>query len=68
VNDARKIDATELQRLLDGARLVEVLPEPERADEHLPRAVNIPPERLDAASTVQLKRNRAVAVYRWDGL
>ena len=63
------IDRHELQKLLDdGAQLVEVLPEAEYEDEHLPGAINIPLKMLDAASAQQLDRTRAVIVYCWDGL
>jgi rhodanese-related sulfurtransferase len=59
----------ELQRLLaDGAQLVEVLPEREYAEAHLPGAVNIPLKQLDADSAGVLDRERAVVVYCWDSL
>jgi rhodanese-related sulfurtransferase len=51
-----------------GAQLVEVLPEAEYREEHLPGAINIPLKTLDAASAQQLDRTRAVIVYCWDGL
>jgi rhodanese-related sulfurtransferase len=51
-----------------GAQLVEVLPEPEFTDEHLPGAINIPLKQLDAQTTASLDRSRAVVVYCWDGL
>jgi rhodanese-related sulfurtransferase len=55
--------------LLDGdAQLVEVLPEAEYAEEHLPGAINIPLKTLDAASAAQLDKTKAVVVYCWDGL
>jgi hypothetical protein len=58
-----------LRKLLDaGAELVEVLPEPEFAELHLPGAVNIPLSRLDRESTAQLDRRRGVAVYCWEGI
>ena len=58
-----------LRELLDArAQLVEVLPEQEYAEEHLPGAVNIPLKRLDAGSVAALDRSRAVVVYCWDGL
>ena len=58
-----------LRELLDaGALLIEVLPEPEFADEHLPGAINIPLKQLDAATTAALDRSRAVVAYCWDGL
>ena len=51
-----------------GAQLVEVLPEAEFAEEHLPGAINIPLKGLDADSVAALDRARAVVVYCWDGL
>jgi rhodanese-related sulfurtransferase len=66
---ATGIDLAELKRLLDeGAQLVEVLPAVEYAEEHLPRAVNIPLKELDETSVEPLDRSRAVVVYCWDGL
>ena len=59
----------QLQRLLAaGAQLVEVLPEDEYREEHLPGAINIPLKKLDAETTAQLDSERAVVVYCWDGL
>ena len=59
----------ELRRLLaDGAQLVEVLPEAEYAEAHLPGAVNLPLKRLDADSASTLDRERPVVVYCWDSL
>jgi rhodanese-related sulfurtransferase len=58
-----------LRKLLDsGAQLVEVLPEREYTEEHLPGAMNIPLKRLDASSVAALDRSSAVVVYCWDGL
>ena len=58
-----------LREVLDaGAQLVEVLPEQEYAEEHLPGAINVPLKRLDARSVAALDRSRAVVVYCWDGL
>ncbi|MGE3661782.1 MAG: rhodanese-like domain-containing protein [Pseudonocardia sp.] len=63
------IDHATLRRLLDtDAQLVEVLPEPEYVEMHLPGALNIPLKTLDATSTTQLDRSRPVIVYCWDGL
>jgi len=60
-------DREEVQRLLaDGAQLVEVLPEDEYGDEHLPGAINIPLKTLDAETTRQLDRRRPVIVYCYD--
>jgi rhodanese-related sulfurtransferase len=59
----------ELRRLLDaGAQLIEVLPEQEYEEEHLPGAINGPLTRLDAESTAQLDKRKAIVVYCWDAL
>ncbi len=63
------IDITGLQRLqVDGVQLVEVLPAEEYAEQHLPRAINIPLKQLDAESTAALDQRRAIVVYCWDHL
>jgi len=62
-------NAAQLRRLLErGAQLVEVLPEEEYAEEHLPQAINIPLKRLDAEAVTALDRTRPVVVYCWDSL
>jgi rhodanese-related sulfurtransferase len=59
----------QLRDLLDdSAQLIEVLPPAEYNDLHLPGALSIPLMTLDAGSTAQLDRTKAVAVYCWDGL
>jgi rhodanese-related sulfurtransferase len=64
-----RIELPQLQRLLGaGAQLVEVLPEAEYAEAHLPGAINIPLKTLDRDSTAQLDRARAVVVYCHDYL
>ena len=66
---ATPIALPELQGLLvGGAQLVEVLPEDEYADAHLPGAINIPLKQLTAQTTRSLDKNRAVIVYCWDNL
>lgn len=66
---AEPILYSQLRRLLDdGAQLVEVLPEQEYAEEHLPGAINLPLKQLDAHSAAQLDKRRAVVVYCWDSL
>jgi rhodanese-related sulfurtransferase len=61
------IDRAEVQRLLDnGAQLVEVLPEAEYEDEHLPGAISIPLKTLDTETARRLERERAVIVYCYD--
>jgi rhodanese-related sulfurtransferase len=64
-----RIELTELQRLIsDDAQLVEVLPEAEYADAHLPKAINIPLKQLDRQSTADLDRERPIVVYCYDYL
>jgi rhodanese-related sulfurtransferase len=60
---------SQLQRLLDsGAQLVEALPEDEYREEHLPGAINIPLKKLDAGTTADLDKRKAIVVYCWDAL
>jgi rhodanese-related sulfurtransferase len=65
---ATGINLPELRRLIDRAQVVEVLPEHEYAEMHLPGAINLPLKRLDAASVTALDRARPVVVYCWDSL
>jgi rhodanese-related sulfurtransferase len=65
------IDRRRLRRLLDeeNAQLVEVLPQEEYDEEHLPGAVHLPLKRLDAHAVARiLDAGRPVVVYCWDGL
>jgi rhodanese-related sulfurtransferase len=64
------IDRAELLRLLDeeDAQVVDVLPEPEYAEAHLPGAVNIPLRQLTAETVAVLDASRPVVVYCHDGL
>ena len=58
-----------LQELIaTGAQLVDVLPEREYAEAHLPGAINIPLKQLDARAAGVLDHERPVVVYRWDSL
>lgn len=61
------IERDDVQRLVaEGAQLVEVLPEAEYEDEHLPGAINIPLKRLDHETTRQIDRDRPVIAYCYD--
>ncbi len=63
----REVDRDELRRMVEaGAQLVEVLPEEEYVEDHLPRAINIPLRRLDEEASTKLDRKRPVIVYCWD--
>ncbi len=58
------VDLAQLKELLErGAQLVEVLPAAEYADEHLPGAISLPVQQLDATSAARLDRGRPVVVY-----
>jgi rhodanese-related sulfurtransferase len=61
------IDRDRVQELVrEGAQLVEVLPEDDFEDEHLPGAVNLPLRELDASTAASLDRRRPVIVYCYD--
>jgi phage shock protein E len=62
-----RIEVDQLQQLLaGGAQLVEVLPEAEYLDEHIPQARSIPLKQLDATTTAGLDKASPVVVYCWD--
>ena len=65
-----EIDVDELRSLLEqgGTQLVEVLPEQEYTEEHLPGALNIWLKSLDADAVSGLDRSRPIVVYCWDEL
>ena len=66
---AAGIGYEELGPLLErGAQLVEVLPEEDYRELHLPNAINIPLKELDSDSAGQLSRSDPVVVYCWDAL
>jgi rhodanese-related sulfurtransferase len=65
------VDRHEVRRLVeeDHAQLVEVLPQDEYDEEHLPGALHLPLKQLDAAAAARtLDAGRPVVVYCWDGL
>jgi len=63
------IDNERVRELIgQDAQLVEVLPEAEFGEEHLPGAISLPLKRLDARGAGVLDRHRAVIVYCWDSL
>ncbi len=51
-----------------GAQVVEVLPEAEYVEAHLPGAINLPLKQLNAQTVGILDRERAVLVYCWDSV
>lgn len=63
----RPVTREDVQRLVaDGAQLLEVLPQAEYEEEHLPGAINIPLKELNRETALQLKRDRPVIVYCHD--
>ena len=54
--------------LAAGAQLVEVLPQAEYDEEHLPAALNIPLRHVSATGVEALDPGRPVVVYCWDSL
>jgi rhodanese-related sulfurtransferase len=63
------IDRVQLQRLVEeGAQLVEVLPQDEYAEEHLPGAIHLPLKSLTAKTASRLDKDKPVIVYCWDAL
>ncbi len=66
---ATPIERPEVERLMAaGAQIVEVLPEPEYNEGHLPGAINLPLKQLDARTATVLDKRRPVVVYCWDPL
>ncbi len=54
------------QLVAAGAQLVEVLPEEEFAEQHLPGAIHIPLRKIDSGVRASLTPERPVVVYCWD--
>lgn len=66
---ARTVDLQGVRELLQrSAQLVEVLPQEEYDELHLPGAINLPLKELDAQCAKRLDRRRPVVVYCWDAL
>jgi rhodanese-related sulfurtransferase len=60
----KSVDYHEVQRLVaEGAQLVEVLPQREYDEEHLPGAINIPLKEFRGENLAGLKRDVPVVVY-----
>lgn len=51
-----------------GTQLIEVLPEKEYIEEHLPGAINIPLKSMNEGSIDQLDRDAPTIVYCWDDI
>jgi rhodanese-related sulfurtransferase len=64
---SKRADAHRAERLLRRrVQLVDVLPSAVYAEEHLPGAINVPLETLDATSVEDLDRDRPLLVYCFD--
>ena len=63
-----ELDLGGLQRLLKegDVQLIEVLPENEYEEEHLPGSINIPLKSMNADSVSGLDKLRPTVVYCWD--
>lgn len=59
------VDRTELTRLIEqeAAQVVDVLPDGEYGERHIPGAINIPLRRLTAGTVSVLDRDKPVVVY-----
>jgi len=63
----KEVHRDAVRALLDhGAQLVEVLPQNEYEEDHLPGAINLPLRRIDAEAAAVLWRDRPIIVYCWD--
>ena len=65
-----EIDVRQLRDLLDGGnvQLLEVLPQTEYDEEHLPGAINIPLKSLTQDAAAPLDRSHPTVVYCWDDM
>lgn len=62
-----KIDRSRLQGLMEaGAQVVDVLPEDEYEEQHIPGSINIPLKQLTSKAAGQLRRDRPVVLYCYD--
>jgi rhodanese-related sulfurtransferase len=63
----KRIDVDSALQLIDGgAQVVDVLPEPTFAEEHLPGAINRPLHTMDRGAVSDLDPDRAVLLYCFD--
>ncbi len=59
------LDRTELQRLIheEDLQVVDVLPEREYSESHIPGAINLPLKTINGNTASMLNRDKPVAVY-----
>jgi rhodanese-related sulfurtransferase len=63
----QEIDIEGIRQLLaDGAQLVDVLPQAEFEEEHLPGAINIPLKQMTDQATASLDKDLPVVAYCHD--
>lgn len=64
------IDRTELVRLIEDeeAQVIDVLPDREYNEAHIPRAINLPLRRLTADTVSSLQPDKPVVAYCHDAL
>jgi rhodanese-related sulfurtransferase len=63
----RRILREELQELLArGATLLDVLPDAEWDEAHIPGAVHLPLRQIDAETTARFDRSRPIVAYCFD--
>jgi rhodanese-related sulfurtransferase len=63
----QEVHRGEVQNLLEkGAQAVEVLPEHEFEEDHLPGAINLTLRKIETEATERLDPSRPVVVYCWD--
>ncbi len=67
---ATAIDRAELLRLIEEeeAQVVDVLPEREYAEAHIPGALSLYLRRMSAETVIRLRRDKPVVVYCHDAL
>lgn len=63
----KDIERDEVRRLLEsGALVLDVLPAQEYQEFHLPSAMSIPLEKIDALTTAHLRKDKPVITYCHD--
>ena len=64
-----ELDLARLKEMFDsGVQLIEVLPEKEYAEEHLPGAINIPLKSMNRENVTGLEPGAPTVVYCWDDI
>jgi rhodanese-related sulfurtransferase len=49
-----------------GAQIIEVLPNKQFEEHHLPNAISLPLAKFQRSELAKIERNRAIIVYCWD--